>query len=102
MRQAQDMQQKLETAQAELAATSFEGVAGSGLVTLALKGSGELVAVTIAPSLFAEGDGETLADLIRAAHADARAKIDTASAALMQNAMGPLAGMAGGLKGLKF
>jgi DNA-binding YbaB/EbfC family protein len=102
MRQAQGMQQKLEAAQAEMAARSFQGTAGAGLVSLALKGSGELTALTIAPSLFADGDAETLADLVRAAHADARTQIEAASAELMRSVMGPLAGMAGGLKGLNF
>ncbi len=100
MRQAQGMQQKLEAAQAELAATSFEGHAGSGLVTLTMKGSGDLIGVRIAPSVFGEGDAEILGDLFRAAHADARRKIEAESGALMQKVMGPLAGLAGNLKGL--
>ncbi len=102
MKQAQGMQQKLQDAQAKLAETTVEGVAGSGLVTLTLKGSGELTAMKIGEDIFKEADAETLADLILAAHADAKHKLDTASQTLMQQAMGPLAGLAGGIPGLKF
>jgi len=102
MKQAQGMQQKLQDAQAKLAETTVEGVAGSGLVTLTLKGSGEMTAVKIGDDIFKDGDAETLADLILAAHADAKSKLDAASQQLMQQAMGPLAGLAGALPGMKF
>ncbi len=101
MKQAQGMQQKLQDAQSKLAETTVDGVAGSGLVTLSLKGSGELVAVKIGDDIFKDGDAETLADLILAAHADAKTKLDAASQALMQQAMGPLAGLAGAIPRLK-
>ena len=102
MQQAQGMQQKLQDAQARLAETVVEGTAGSGLVTLSFKGSGALAAVKIGEDVFRDGDAETLADLILAAHADAKSKLDAASQTLMQQAMGPLAGLAGGMPGLKF
>ena len=102
MKQAQGMQHKLQEAQGRLAETVVEGAAGSGLVSLSLKGSGELTGLRISEDVFKEGDAETLADLILAAHADAKKKLDAASQALMQQAMGPLAGLAGGIPGLKF
>lgn len=102
MKQAQGMQQKLQDAQARLAETAVEGSAGSGLVTLSIKGSGEMTALNISEDVFKDGDAETLADLILAAHADAKAKLDATSQALMKQAMGPLAGLAGGIPGLKF
>jgi DNA-binding protein YbaB len=60
-----------------------------------------MVSLSIDEALFKEGDAETLADLILAAHADAKSKLDAASQTLMQGAMGPLAGLAGGFPGLK-
>ena len=102
MKQAQGMQQKLQQAQARLAETVVNGQSGSGLISLSLKGSGEMVAIHISEELIRDADGEMLADLIMAAHADAKAKIDAASQGLMQEAMGPLAGLAGGLPGMKF
>ena len=100
MQQAQAMQAKLGEAQERLAATVVEGRAGGGLVRISLQGSGALTAVSIDPSLLADGDTETLQDLIAAAHADAKSKLDAASQALMGQAMGPLAGLAGGFPGL--
>jgi DNA-binding YbaB/EbfC family protein len=102
MKQAQGMQTRLQDAQAQIAATIVEGSAGGGRVTVNLSGAGVLGAVMIADELLQSGEGETLADLIVAAHADAKAKIDALSEQAMRDAMGPLAGLAGGLPGLKF
>jgi DNA-binding YbaB/EbfC family protein len=102
MKQAQGMQAKLAEAQAKIAETVVEGSSGGGLVKLQLSGAGVLGAVMISDELLQPGEGETLADLIVAAHADAKARIDAASEAAMKDAMGPLAGLAGGLPGLKF
>jgi DNA-binding protein YbaB len=51
-------------------------------------------------SLLVSGEGEVLSDLIVAAHADAKRKLDAAQADMMREAAGPLAGM--GIPGLKF
>ena len=93
MQQAQAMQQKLQDAQAKMAETTAEGTSGGGLVTVALKGPGEITRVTIDDSLMQPGEGEILADLIVAAHADAKRKLDEVNGALMREAAGPLAGM---------
>ncbi len=93
MQQAQAMQQKLQDAQAKMAETTASGTSGGGLVTVALKGAGEITGVTIDDSLLVSGEGEILADLIVAAHADAKRKLDEANSALMREAAGPMAGM---------
>lgn len=93
MQQAQAMQQKLQDAQARMAETTAEGSSGGGLVTIALKGPGEITAVKIDDSLLKPGEGEILADLIVAAHADAKRKLDDQNNALMREAAGPMAGM---------
>jgi DNA-binding YbaB/EbfC family protein len=95
MKQAQAMQQKLQDAQARLAETEVEGGAGGGMVKLTLKGSGELKTVAIDEELLRPGEGEVLADLIIAAHADAKRKLDAAQAETMKEVAGPLAGMPG-------
>jgi DNA-binding YbaB/EbfC family protein len=84
MQQAQAMQQKLQDAQAKMAETTAEGTSGGGLVTVSLKGPGEVTRVQIE---------DILADLIVAAHADAKRKLDEANAVLMREAAGPMAGM---------
>ncbi len=93
MKQAQAMQQKLQDAQARMAESSAEGTSGGGLVTVALKGAGEITHIRIDDSLMAPGEGEILADLIVAAHADAKRKLDAVNAELMREAAGPMAGM---------
>ena len=95
MKQAQAMQQKLQEAQAQLAETLVEGAAGGGMVRVTLRGSGELTAVAIDDELLRPGEGELLSDLIVAAHADAKKKLDAAQAETMQAVAGPLAGMPG-------
>jgi len=95
MKQAQAMQQQLQDAQARLAETSVEGSSGGGMVKVTLKGSGELRGVEIDDSLLASGEGEVLSDLIVAAHADAKRKLDSAQAEAMNTIAGPLAGLPG-------
>ena len=93
MQQAQAMQQKLQDAQAKMADTTASGSSGGGLVTVALRGAGEITGVTIDDSLLVSGEGEILSDLIVAAHADAKRRLDEANGALMREAAGPMAGM---------
>ena len=100
MKQAQAMQEKLQEAQARLAATLVEGTSGGGMVKLTLAGSGEMRSVVIDEVLMQPGEGEVLADLIVAAHADAKRKLDQTQAEMMKEVAGPLAGM--GLPGMKF
>ena len=100
MKQAQAMQEKLQEAQARLAATLIEGTSGGGMVRLSLSGGGELKSVVIDESLMQPGEGEVVADLLIAAHADAKRRLDQAQQELMKDVAGPLAGM--GLPGLKF
>ncbi len=99
MKQAQGMQAKLQEAQARLQEQTAEGASGGGLVRVTLNGSGALVGVMVDPSLLNAGEGEMLSDLLVAAHADAKKKLDEAGQKAMQEAMGPLAGMAGGMPG---
>ena len=102
MKQAQAMQQKLAEAQERLAQLVIEGTSGGGMVTVTLKGTGELAKVVLDETLIEPGEGEVIADLIVAAHADAKKKLDATQARLMQEAAGPMAGLMGGMPGMKF
>ena len=93
MKQAQAMQQRMADAQERIAAIEVEGTSGGGMVKLVLRGSGELAHVELDPSLMVPGEGEVVADLMIAAHADAKRKLDAAQGELMREAAGPLAGM---------
>jgi DNA-binding YbaB/EbfC family protein len=95
MKQAQAMQEKLQQAQARLAETTVEGTSGGGMLRVTLQGSGELKNVLIDEELLKPGEGEVLADLIVAAHADAKRKLDAAQAEAMKAIAGPLAGLPG-------
>ncbi|MFN9848567.1 MAG: YbaB/EbfC family nucleoid-associated protein [Alphaproteobacteria bacterium] len=93
MKQAQAMQQRMADAQERIAAIEVEGTSGGGMVKLVLRGSGELARLELDPGLMAPGEGEVVADLMVAAHADAKRKLDAAQGELMREAAGPLAGM---------
>jgi hypothetical protein len=95
MKQAQAMQQKLTEAQAKLAETTAEGVAGAGMVRLTLKGSGALSSIAIDDVLLQSGEGEILADLLIAAHADAKRKLDDIQSETMKAIAGPFGGLPG-------
>ncbi|MEM6625463.1 MAG: YbaB/EbfC family nucleoid-associated protein [Pseudomonadota bacterium] len=86
MRQAQEMQSKLSEAQEALEAVEASGTAGGGLVKVVLKGKGDLSGVAIDPSLMAPGEQEIVEDLIKAAHDDARRKLEEAHAEAMKSA----------------
>ncbi len=86
MKQAQEMQSKMQDAQADLEQTLVEGKSGGGLVTVSLNGKGEMRGVEIDPSMFSEEDKEVLEDLIIAAHAEARKAMDVAVAEKMKEA----------------
>lgn len=93
MKQAQKMQQQMLAAQEELATAQVEGSAGNGMVKAVVSGAGDLVSLTIDPSIVDPEDVETLTDLVVAAVRDAsRAAQDLAA-----EKMGPLAGGLGGM-----
>ena len=93
MKQAQAMQERMAEAQEKIAALEVQGTSGGGMVTVTLKGTGELSRVVLDESLMAPGEGEVVADLMVAAHADAKRKLDEKQADVMREAAGPLAGL---------
>ncbi len=90
LKQASEMQKKMEQLQAALEATVVEGAAGAGMVTVSLSGKGELRGIRIDPKLADPAEVEMLQDLIVAAHADAKRKSEAASQAEMQKLTGGL------------
>ena len=90
---ASRVQEELQRAQDNLDKLEVEGAAGGGLVKVKASAKGRILGVSIDDSLLAPGEGEILADLIVAAHADAKRKLDEQNNALMREAAGPMAGM---------
>lgn len=88
MKQAAQLQAKMQALQSELDAVEVEGVAGGGMVTVKLTGKGELKGVYIDNALLKPEEKEILEDLLVAAHAEARRK----SESLLQEKMRQLTG----------
>jgi DNA-binding YbaB/EbfC family protein len=76
MKQAAQLQSKMQALQAELEQIEVEGTAGGGLVVVKLSAKGELKGVRIDDSLLKPSEKEILEDLLVAAHADARRKAE--------------------------
>ena len=83
MQQAQQLQDDLARAQAELAEKTFTASSGGGLVTVALSGGGDIESIDIQPDAWDPEDPETLSALIIAAFRSAKAEADAATAAAM-------------------
>lgn len=97
MQQAQAMQAKMAEVQAKIEATEADGVAGAGLVRVKLRGKGELVSISIDKSLMGD-DPEILEDLVKAAHADAKRRLDQAMEDAMRSATAGFGGLLPGFK----
>ncbi len=95
MKQAQAMQEKLQDAQAKLAESSVEGTSRRRPGAPHPEGLGRAGWPGHRGEPVAPGEGEILADLIVAAHADAKRKLDQAQADVMREVAGPLAGLPG-------
>ena len=92
MRQAQQLQEKL---QQEMASISVEGIAGGGMVTVVVNGHKHVQKITIDPEVVSKDDVTMLQDLIAAAVNDGLRKVDEALKSRVGSIMGGL-----GLPGL--
>lgn len=92
MKQAQQMQERLQRQMAEM---RVEATAGGGMVTVVVSGHKQLLSLKLDPEVVSKDDVGMLQDLIVAAMNDAHRKVDEALAGQMQGMMGGL-----GLPGL--
>ena len=67
VKQAQLMQEKMESVQAEVEKQEVEATAGGGVVTVKMSGKKDVKAVTIKPEAVDPDDVEMLADLVKSA-----------------------------------
>jgi len=88
MKQAAQLQSKMQEMQAELDQIEVDGTAGGGLVAVKLSAKGEVKSVSIDASLLKPEEKEIVEDLLVAACADARRKAE----AVMQEKMKSLTG----------
>ncbi|MDR5891797.1 MULTISPECIES: YbaB/EbfC family nucleoid-associated protein [Halomonas] len=83
MKQAQEMQEKMQRVQEEIARAEVQGEAGAGMVKVTMNGRHDVSKVDIDPSVMEE-DKELLEDLLAAAVNDAVRKVEANSKARME------------------
>ena len=88
MKQAQQMQSRMTEMQAKLADVERVGQSGGGMVTAVMNGKGELKKIAIDKSVVDPAEIEMMEDLIIAAVADAKVKIEAHIAEETQKLMG--------------
>jgi DNA-binding YbaB/EbfC family protein len=90
MKQAAQLQSKMQQMQAELDLIEVEGVSGGGLVKVRMTAKTELKGVEIDDSLLKPEEKTILEDLLVTAHADARRKAEEAMQDKMKEITGGL------------
>ena len=88
MKQAQQMQERLQKQMAEL---RVEATAGGGMVTVEVSGAKQVLSIKLDPEVVSKDDIEMLQDLIVAAINDAHRKVD-------EQLQQQLGGLMGGMK----
>jgi nucleoid-associated protein EbfC len=83
LKMAQNVQDELGKAQANLDTIEVEGASGGGLVKVKASAKGRIIGVSIDDSLLVASEKQMLEDLVAAAFNDARAKADAVSNAEM-------------------
>jgi DNA-binding YbaB/EbfC family protein len=90
MKQVQELQSRMQEMQARLETLTIEGQSGGGLVKVTLNGKGVMKAVNVDASLLKPDEREIMEDLIVAAHADAKGRMEAALAEEMKQMTGGL------------
>ena len=90
MKQAQQLQSRMEDMQKEMVELEVDGTSGAGLVTVTLNGKGDVRNVQIDPSLIKPDEAGVLEDLIMAAHQDAKSKVEVTMQEKMKDMTGGL------------
>jgi len=99
MKQAAQLQSKMQEMQEELGNLEVEGSSGGGLVAVRMTAKMEVKGIKIDPSLVKPEETEILEDLVVTACNDARRKAEVAMQEKMQSLAGGL-GLPPGLLGL--
>ncbi len=88
MKEAQKLQQQMQTLQEEIAKKKVDATAGGGMVTVEANGTQELLSIKIDPDVINKDDAQMLEDLVLAACNEALRK----SRDLVQQELGKLTG----------
>lgn len=100
LKQAQKMQEDMQTLQADLETREYEISAGGGVVKIRINGKKEILSMTIDPEIVDPDDVDTLADILVAGVNEAIKRVEDTSAAEMEKITGPLSALGGGMPGL--
>ncbi len=84
MKMAQEVQNQMDAAQANLDKIEVEGAAGGGLVKIRTSAKGRIISVDVDESLLKPSEKTMLEDLIAAALNDAKNKADAAAGPELQ------------------
>src|SRR5579871_4552913 len=90
MKQAAQLQSKMQAMQEELGQVEVEGISGGGLVSVRMSAKMEVKSIKIDPSLMKAEEREILEDLLVTAYGDARRKAELAMQEKMQALTGGL------------
>ena len=95
LKQAQKMQDDMQTKQAELDAMEYEVSAGGGMVIVKINGKKEILGIEIKPEIVDPDDIETLSDIIVAGVNEAIKTVENKNAEEMSKITGGLGGLGG-------
>lgn len=88
LKQAQELQSKLQQLQVEAEKKTVEASSGGGMVTVVVNGKLQVLSIRIEPSVIQSGDREILEDLVAAAVNEAIRKAQQMMAEEMSRATG--------------
>jgi DNA-binding YbaB/EbfC family protein len=95
MRQAQKMQEDMQTKQAELEEREYEITAGGGVINVKINGKKEILSISIEPEIIDPDDKETLEDILVAAVNEAIKRVEDTNSEEMAKITGSIPGMPG-------
>lgn len=90
LKQAQQLQNKMQDAQEKTKLIELEGSSGGGMVLVKMNGKNQVLSVNIDKTLIKNDEAEVLEDLLVAAFNDASAKISQAVSEEMEKVTGNL------------
>ncbi|MDX2050405.1 MAG: YbaB/EbfC family nucleoid-associated protein [Rickettsiaceae bacterium] len=88
MKQAQEMQKKMQVMRDQISKKEYEGKAGGNLVKMVVYGEGTIKSISLDDSLLNPSEREVLEDLIIAAFNEAKASADQDSKQMITDAFG--------------
>ncbi len=90
LKQAQKMQEDMNTLQSDLEAREYEISAGGGMIKITINGKKEVKAIKIAPEIVDPDDIETLEDIVTAGVNEAIKRVEDTAAEEMSKITGSL------------